>query len=76
MAQKQIRRGDIVRIRHNNSGHGFKENTLGIVKKCFPLRSEYPNRFVVATADEWWYVEIEDITLFKRDKNAEDDYDF
>lgn len=28
MSQKQIRRGDIVRIRHNNSGHQFKENTL------------------------------------------------
>lgn len=72
MAQKQIHKGDIVRIRHNNSGHGFKENALGIVKKCYPPRSEYPTRFIVATHEEWWYVDISDITLFKKNRDEED----
>lgn len=76
MTQKRIRKGDIVRVRHNNSGHGFKENTLGIVKKCYPLKSELPDRFIVVSKDDWWYVGVEDITLFKRDKNSNDDYDF
>ena len=54
MSQKQIRRGDIVRIRHNNSGHQFKENTLGVVLEVYPKRVEYPDRFKVATRTEWW----------------------
>lgn len=74
MSQKQIRRGDIVRIRHNNSGHQFKENTLGVVLEMYPKRVEYPDRFKVATRTEWWYVDIKDITLFSRNKNEDDDY--
>lgn len=75
MSFKQIRKGDIVRVRHNNSGHGFKENTLGVVKKCFPKKCEYPTRFIISSGKEWWYVGIEDITLFKR-VNNDDDYEF
>ena len=70
--KKQIKKGDIVRIRHNNSGHRFKENTLGIVMDTFPKRVEYPDRFKVATLYEWWYVGIEDITLFRKYKNEDD----
>lgn len=74
MSQKQIHKGDIVRIRHNTSGHQFKENTLGVVIEVYPKRAEFPNRFKVSTRTEWWYVDINDITLFSRNKNWEDDY--
>lgn len=71
MGQKQISKGDIVRIRHNNSGHQFKENTLCVVLETYPKRSENPNRFKCATRTEWWYVDISDITLFSRNKMDE-----
>lgn len=74
MGQKKIRKGDIVRIRHNNSGHQFKENTLGVVLEVFPKRVEYPNMFKVATRKEWWYVDLNDITLFLRNRNNDDDF--
>lgn len=74
MSQKQIRKGDVVRIRHNTSGHQFKENTLGVVLEVYPKRVEYPDRFKVETRTEWWYVDIKDITLFSRNKNEDDDY--
>lgn len=36
MSQKTIRKGDICRIRHNTSEHGFAENTLVVIKECRP----------------------------------------
>lgn len=75
MSQKQIRKGDIVRVRYNNiSGHQFKENTLGVVLEVWPKWVEFPKRFKVATRTDWWYVDIADITLFSRNNNEEDDY--
>ena len=74
MSQKTIRKGDICRIRHNTSGHQFPENTLVVIKECYPKRVEYPNRFKAATRTEWWWVSIEDITLFKRGEYDEDDW--
>lgn len=75
MSQKQIQKGDICRVRHNNSNHGFKENTLVVILECFPKRVEFPHYFKAATRTEWWYVDISDITLFSRNKDAdEDDY--
>lgn len=75
--KKIIRKGDIVRIRHNSSGHYFPENTLGVVLETHPRFEEVPVRLKVATAKEWWYVGIEDVTLFKRKprtKNEEEDW--
>lgn len=72
--KKKIGKGDVVRIRHNKSFHGFKENTLGVVKECFPKRTEFPDRFRVVTRIEWWYVDICDVTLFKRNPNECDDW--
>ena len=56
MSQKTIRKGDICRIRHNTSLHGFPENTLVIIKECRPRRAEFPHLFKAATAKEWWWV--------------------
>ena len=74
MSQKQIRRGDIVSIRHYNSCHQFIENSVCGVLDTYPKRSEFPDRFKCATRTEWWYVDIKDITLFSRNKNEDDDY--
>lgn len=74
MSQKTIRKGDICRIRHNTSEHGFAENTLVVIKECRPKRAEFPNLFKAATATEWWWVDIADITLFERGNYDEDDW--
>lgn len=74
MSQKQIGPGDICRIRHNNSGHGFPENTLVVIKQCYPRFSEFPTRFKAATRKEWWYVELDDITLFAKNKDEDGEY--
>jgi len=74
MSQKTIRKGDICRIRHNTSSHQFPENTLVVIKECRPLRAEYPTLFKAATRYEWWWVSIDDITLFKRGEYDEDDW--
>lgn len=72
MGQKNIYKGDIVRIRHNTSCHGFKENTLGIVTETFPLREDEPTSYEVTSHDDYWRVNPEDITLFKKCPNPED----
>lgn len=72
MAQKIIKLGDIVRIRYNNSAHGFPINTLGVVKECRPKRSDNPNLFKVAIKNDWWWVDIDDLTLFSRVKEEDD----
>ena len=69
MSQKRIGVGDICRVRHNESGPGFPENTLVVIKECYPRFSEFPTRFKAATRTEWWYVEIGDITLYARNRN-------
>ena len=74
MSQKQIRRGDSVRIRHNNSGHQFKDQLLIVGLDTYPKLAEFPDRFKCATRTEWWYVDIKAITLFSRNKNEDDDY--
>lgn len=74
MSQKTIRKGDICRIRHNTSLHGFPENTLVIIKECRPRRAKFPHLFKAATAKEWWWVDIADITLFERGNYDEDDW--
>lgn len=71
--KKVIKRGDIVRIRHNNSGHYFPENTLGVVIETHPYNAELPTRLKVATHTEWWYVGVEDVTLFKRGPKIDED---
>lgn len=71
--KKIIRKGDIVRIRHNGSGHYFTENTLGVVLETYPPRQEVPTRLKVGTRTEWWYVGVEDVTMFKRRPRTEDD---
>lgn len=73
MSQKKIRRGDIVRIRHNESMHQFKENELVVVKKCFPPYAEFPTHFNCANRTDCWLVLPDDITLFKKNPNADDD---
>lgn len=74
MSQKQIGPGDICRVRHNNGGHGFKENTLVVIKACFPRFSENPKFFLAATRKNSWYVDIDDITLFSKNKSEDGDY--
>ena len=73
MSQKRIHRGDIVRIRHNESAQQFKENELVVVKKCFPLYAEFPTYFECANRTSFWRVMLEDITLFKRNPDWDDD---
>lgn len=73
MSQKVIRKGDICRIRHNNSGHAFPENTLVVIKECYPKRAEISTRLKAATRNEWWWVEPGDVTLFERGNYNEDD---
>lgn len=73
MSQKKIRKGDIVRIRHNTSCHQFPENTLGVVTQTFPLWDDEPTSFEVTTREDFWRVNIEDITLFKRNPNPDED---
>lgn len=73
MAQKQICRGDICRVKHNESGHGFPDNTLVIIKECYPRFSEFPNRFKAASHDDWWWVEIDDITVFAKNPIEDDE---
>lgn len=70
--KKNIKLGDIVRVRHNISCHQFKENTLGIVKEVYPRYSETPKRYKVVTDYDWWWVDPYDITLFERCRNEED----
>lgn len=75
MSQKKICPGDICRIRHNEkSGHGFKENTLVVIKECYPRFSEFPTRFKAVTRKEWWYVDIDDITLFSKNRDEDGEY--
>ena len=74
MSQKQIGPGDICRLRHNESGHHFPENTLVVVKECYPRFSEFPTWFKVATRKEWWYVVLEDLTLFAKNKDEDGEY--
>lgn len=73
MSVKTIGKGDICRVRHNNSGHGFKENTLVVIKRCFPRNSETPKFFLAATRKESWYIDASDITLFERNKDEDED---
>lgn len=63
--------GDIVRIRHNQSFHQFKENELVVIKKVFPKYEECPAHCLCANRTDHWMVKVEDFTLFR--KNHDED---
>lgn len=72
MDKKIILRGDIVRIRHNESLHQFKENELVVVKETYPLWNDSPTSFKCVNRQTHWMVCLGDITLFERNPDREE----
>ena len=72
--KRVFHRGDIVRIRHNQSLHKFKENELVVIKKTYPKFEDTPTHCKCANRTEFWMVEVEDFTLFKKNTNEDDWY--
>lgn len=72
MSKKIIRKGDIVRIRHNSSYHQFRENELVVVQETYPLHEDDPQYLKCANRETHWMVNVSDVTLFERNPNLDD----
>lgn len=74
MSRRFIGKGDIVRIRHNESLHQFKENELVVVKETYPLFEDEENitHLKCANRETHWMVMLSDVTLFEKNPNPED----